>query len=513
MTDNKKFILVKGDVSGIQDFIFNVKSDGAAKSLKAKSFFIKALSKISVVYLFDKLGIPPEKREECTISVSGGNFFILVPYHENGEQILKKYVAQSNLELSKIGLSIVISSTQFDSSSYSEKLEELNRKAHTTKYKLFDGVPYSDLFEPITENSNMGWKAFGTKLREANSFSIEITEGNRFGLDGATITFLSYKLLLKKELAQNAEFSLENKLDTYFPVNFYNNDPKEFKDIAEFAGKSKKLGILKIDVDNLRSVFQKCNSVENHKQLSEKFRAFFENELYKIISGNNKYKDSIYSIISGGDDCFLVGGWNKIVDLAFEINTKFRDYWSKNVSIINKNVTLSAGIVIVHQKFPVVRFALLVENALHQAKITLHSDGFESNTILPNDDESSERNVMYSTKDGLSLLGTVIKWEDWDAIKNIKIKLGNFVIGGHKSLLHNARKAVINNDDIEKVELSDFWELAYHLREVNKAGKVDELNKILELYETHIHEAIDRKDNRFRYFFPIAARLVELSTK
>jgi CRISPR/Cas system-associated protein Cas10 (large subunit of type III CRISPR-Cas system) len=35
---------IKGDVSGIQDFIFNVKSEKAARVLKARSVFVEVLT-------------------------------------------------------------------------------------------------------------------------------------------------------------------------------------------------------------------------------------------------------------------------------------------------------------------------------------------------------------------------------------------------------------------------------------------------------------------------------------
>lgn len=41
-TTNSYFI--KGDISGIQDFIFNVKSEKAARVLKARSVFVEVLA-------------------------------------------------------------------------------------------------------------------------------------------------------------------------------------------------------------------------------------------------------------------------------------------------------------------------------------------------------------------------------------------------------------------------------------------------------------------------------------
>lgn len=40
MEKEQRKYLLKGDISGIQEFIFNVQSDGAAKTLKAKSYYV-----------------------------------------------------------------------------------------------------------------------------------------------------------------------------------------------------------------------------------------------------------------------------------------------------------------------------------------------------------------------------------------------------------------------------------------------------------------------------------------
>ncbi len=93
------------------------------------------------------------------------------------------------------------------------------------------------------------------------------------------------------------------------------------------------------------------------------------------------------------------------------------------------------------------------------------------------------------------------------------MNLKQFVPKNARSLLMNARKAVLNKEDIQKTEFSDYWELAYHLREVRSQGRQEDLNKILNAFESNLKKSIEKKDIRYRYFFPIAARLVELETR
>ena len=80
MKTDPQFIYVKGDVSGIQGFIFNVKSKHAAKELKGRSFFVKLLIEVAIQYLLDEFNIRDVNEiKEYKISTSGGNFILKLP--------------------------------------------------------------------------------------------------------------------------------------------------------------------------------------------------------------------------------------------------------------------------------------------------------------------------------------------------------------------------------------------------------------------------------------------------
>ena len=86
--NNHSNILVKGDISGIQDFIFNVRSKKAANSIKGRSFFIKVLTEIVIQCLFDEFKIDESERPVRRISTSGGNFFIILPELNDSTNII-----------------------------------------------------------------------------------------------------------------------------------------------------------------------------------------------------------------------------------------------------------------------------------------------------------------------------------------------------------------------------------------------------------------------------------------
>ena len=68
-------LLVSADFSGLQDFIYTLSSSGAAKSLRARSFYLQLLSEIVALKVLDDLGLPLVN----LIYVGGGGFELLAP--------------------------------------------------------------------------------------------------------------------------------------------------------------------------------------------------------------------------------------------------------------------------------------------------------------------------------------------------------------------------------------------------------------------------------------------------
>ncbi|MBK9639525.1 MAG: hypothetical protein IPO63_17605 [Bacteroidetes bacterium] len=76
LTDNDDvFLLIGGDVSGIQNFIYDIISKGAAKNLKGRSFYLQLLVDTIIHDLLVELALP----NNCVVYASGGGFYILAP--------------------------------------------------------------------------------------------------------------------------------------------------------------------------------------------------------------------------------------------------------------------------------------------------------------------------------------------------------------------------------------------------------------------------------------------------
>lgn len=66
-------VLVAGDVSGVQDFIYTLASAGAARTLRGRSFYIQLLTEVVADFVLGRLGLPPSN----LIYAGGGNFYLL----------------------------------------------------------------------------------------------------------------------------------------------------------------------------------------------------------------------------------------------------------------------------------------------------------------------------------------------------------------------------------------------------------------------------------------------------
>lgn len=93
-----EFILVGGDFSGIQDYIFDITnrgSGGASKRLRARSFFISLFSEVTIHKILHALDLPIV----CNLFSSGGKFLLLAPNNEGIKDILRSVKTEIEKEI------------------------------------------------------------------------------------------------------------------------------------------------------------------------------------------------------------------------------------------------------------------------------------------------------------------------------------------------------------------------------------------------------------------------------
>ncbi|MFQ6119820.1 MAG: type III-A CRISPR-associated protein Cas10/Csm1, partial [Methanosarcinales archaeon] len=201
--------------------------------------------------------------------------------------------------------------------------------------------------------------------------------------------------------------------------------PKGSRSISRISTLSKKLDLFFLGYLNRITEKYKlhtilCNDCKNKiKEQNYKLRELkIEMEIdeeenknkllfYEVKNPDGKYNSSklcsnckksamskLYITYSGGDDVFIVGAYDDIVEVAYDIQEQFREYTCKN-----PNIGISAGIFLSKEKFPIGRSARYAGNEL---------------------DNKAKK---HENKNAISVFGECVYWEDFKNLKAIGDRL------------------------------------------------------------------------------------------
>lgn len=127
------------------------------------------------------------------------------------------------------------------------------------------------------------------------------------------------------------------------------------------------LGVLKADVDNLGKLFA-CGLPPERLNLSRlatfsrQMNGFFSIYLPRLLSEDPRFRN-LYTVFAGGDDLFLIGPWNRIIEFAPTLRERFIQF-----ACGNPEITISAGITVDKPGVPVPVIAERAEEALGASK-------------------------------------------------------------------------------------------------------------------------------------------------
>jgi len=497
-TNENSSLLIKGDISGIQEFIFNVKSKGAAKSLKGRSFFMKILTEITISAIFDLFQVAEELRPEYRISTSGGNFYLKVPKIDDFVSKINELQLGLSKGLFFTGIDVIVQAVELNEEKYKECLEELNHKIRLRKlmiYPINNELDFGYLFQPNykllyekTEEKpqgNSAWEPITSSLRTKKFMTIKKTDSAQVTLTLKTdsLELMGYECKFHNLENDPFKIRLTDYLENIFPMKDEYMQ-KEFEDLVKREFGDEKLGILKMDVDNLGTTLENIENSKIHHEFDNYLKLFFNNTLNEIIE--SEFQNKVYTVTAGGDDSFFVGHWRVILELALIINDEFKavPYFKE------KGLTISAGYIIVGTKFPVIRFSQLAEDALHKAKYEYE-------------------------KGNISIFDEVVNWEMLKEIMRFKRKLRESVDEKSKGLLAKSRQSAIRGIDEEVFSLKENWEIAYYLRNIKEPELVKTIReKIIKSTEITGNTKLEKQRKRsLRLILPIASRLAELEMR
>ena len=281
---------------------------------------------------------------------------------------------------------------------------------------------------------------------------------------------------------------------------------KTFEDLAKTNnGKNTKLGILRMDVDNLGQIFingfnEKDNiqkkSFAAYSTLSFMLEAFFCGYINQIHQSNELFRNYVQILYSGGDDLFAVGRWDAIIDFAAEVRNELEKFTAR------KDITISGGIAIVGSKYPISKAAELAGEAEKKAK-----------------EFNKEGKNKENSKNAINFFGETVSWnKEFDFVKDMKYKFMEHSIVTGMSLIQNIQKYKLIKDKAvkdKKVDFSYVWNSAYTLkRTIDRIGdKNQEATDFVQSLADNILHNKDFGSERYLDLIAIAARWSEYLIK
>ena len=413
----KQFRILIGDISGIQNFIYDdIKSEGAAKILRGKSFFVKMISDAIALYLIKEF----ELSLTNIILTAGGKFYILLQNTEDSMKKIEEIKEKLNNYLYKeffgqLFVNIVTLEVNGDeiAKKFTKILEKGNRELNWQKDKrffnqikgnpIFD-VEYRDDGTTALDRINEKFKEMGGKIPKAKFIGIrynhEEDNKNTFQiLENMSIQFFQSKEEINtsgKNEKIDIVISLNNIeivekfptilrfISNYAPLEENGRSLKSFEGISDAATGNKKIAVYKADVDNLGMIFsigfkknKNISDEELEKDEKEKEDDFRSISRISTLSRNMEYffsywmnsifekgkveiwlRDKIKKEIDLRDIYVLYSGGDDLViigpwDKIIYVSYLIRKNFEQFVTE-NNEITLSGGIAISHPKLRII---------------------------------------------------------------------------------------------------------------------------------------------------------------
>lgn len=586
-------LLIGGDISGIQSFIYDIASKKASQNLKGRSFYLQLLSDSILSQLLEKLDLLTAN----VIYGSGGSFYILAPHTKEIEEKINEFekdISERLFKISQTRLALILGYVSIEKNALLGKDNENNawNNLHKNelepkkkrKFALQIKSDFNYFFEPselggdmirdaitseeLTEDEEIEYVKKSNRSKDAKEKPLKYTTQKQIDLGrklkdtdfiiiaNQQIDFFDrkdenefeilgkYYYLLSKENFENrtAKFKNYEKIDLriialnklnfldgkikgenhIYTFDFYGGndyptingyDSKTFSEMAgmkeedreyekEFKESTfKRYAVLRMDVDNLGSIFQKGFTDDKRtfarlSTLSRNLDYFFKGFL-NVIWNQKEYKNDTQIIYSGGDDLFIVGRWNTVIDMAVEIRTHFKE-WVCN----NEYLGISAGVSIVTPKFPIAKAAEEAGEAEKEAK-------------------KHEKDKW--SKNSITLMGIPLHWDnEYPFVKDIKTQIHDMYndirstltkLQGFYEQIENENKKMERKKNYIPSK-SWRWQLAYQLARTAERNK--NLKEILGKMKIGIFTSRDSngktdhaKHNYFK-LLNLAIRLAEL---
>ncbi len=157
-SDEEVALLVGGDISGVQDFIYTITSRGATSALRGRSFYLQLLTEAIARYVLRKLNLPITN----LIYQGGGNFYLLARAKDADQlQTIQRDISRILLQHHQGDLYVALAGVPLKArdffGSLSHRWGELADAQQRIKRRRFAELDKGDLewlFKPIGHGGN-----------------------------------------------------------------------------------------------------------------------------------------------------------------------------------------------------------------------------------------------------------------------------------------------------------------------------------------------------------------------
>lgn len=494
--DEPVLLLVGGDISGVQAFLYNVGYRGALRALKGRSAYLQLLTWALAHGLAAWLDLP----DANVLYAAGGHFFLLAPVDAGpaveayGREVQQVLWAAHGGELAAIIDAQPLRPAELQLGALGKPWSALLARLRDGKERRWLSVLHDDPTgvlgpfgeggvrprcawcrqelageEPPSEEEGeptCAWcRSFGELGRRlahlgpggflvGRRVALRRPQGSYRGWE-EVLAALGWEVGLRREAGGPTERSLSlggfpAEGSGWLPLAVHaplaEGRIREFEEIGKAARGLKRWGVLRADVDDLGRVFAvglgAHQSLSRYATLSTLLSLFFGAWVDRRVRDLGGPR--AYTIYSGGDDLFVVGSWDLLPELAHALREEFRAFCAGN-----SHLTLSASIEVPPtDQYPLRAVALEAGESLDRRAKRLRR----------------QRDGHAVSKDAASLLGVPLGWEEWPAIEALQRELVALVEAGvARRLLQLVMAAHPPTSDVRQEEPQRVWRLHYQL--------------------------------------------------
>ena len=386
--EEEAFLLASFDLSGIQDFIYNINiaTNGAAKQLKARSLYLDFMSEYIADSLLDKLGL----NRANMLYVGGGHAYFVLANTEKTVETLVQFEKDFNQFLLANFQTRLYVAFGWGSFAAKDIMSELNspesyRQVYQKASRMISKKKISRYDYQTLMLLNRGGKSSERECEICHSvenlvsyhdqkvcdicrglyqFSKEIAhdhfiitenEGLPIG-PNACLKGVAFEKL-SQEAFSRVYVKNDYKAGTVKATHVFVGD-YQCDEIYNYAALSKnenglgikRLAVVRLDVDDLGAAFMAGFSQQGNGQYSTLSRsATFSRSMslfFKVYINQFASDKKLSIIYAGGDDVFAIGSWQDIIAFTVELRENF-------IKWTNGKLTLSAGIGLFADKTPI----------------------------------------------------------------------------------------------------------------------------------------------------------------